>query len=100
MAAMHLQQAIDRANLAGIFWMIASMAAFALEDAFIKTATRELPIGQVLVLFGAGGAIVFASLARRSGSKLFTAQAFSRIMLIRAAFELVGRLFYVLAIAL
>lgn len=76
------------------------MAAFALEDAFIKTATKSLPVGQVLVLFGAGGAIVFASLARRSGSKLFTAQAFSRIMLVRASFELVGRLFYVLAVAL
>lgn len=97
---MHPRAAINRDNLAGILWMIASMAAFAVEDAFIKTATRHLPVGQVLILFGAGGAIVFAFLARRSGSQLFSAQAYSRIMLVRASFELVGRLFYVLAVAL
>ena len=97
---MHPRAAINRDNLAGILWMIASMAAFAVEDAFIKTATRHLPVGQVLILFGAGGAIVFAFLARRSGSQLFSAQAYSPIMLVRASFELVGRLFYVLAVAL
>jgi hypothetical protein len=32
--------------------MIAAMAAFAVEDAFTKTVTKQLPIGQVLVLFG------------------------------------------------
>jgi drug/metabolite transporter (DMT)-like permease len=97
---MHPQQALHRANLTGIFWMIASMAAFAVEDAFIKTATKQLPVGQVLVLFGAGGAILFAYLTRRSGANLLHAQAFSRIMIIRAVCELIGRLFYVLALAL
>lgn len=97
---MHTQQSLHRANLTGIFWMIAAMAAFAVEDAFIKVATQQLPIGQVLLLFGAGGAVLFAGLTRRSGSRLFIAQAFSRVMLVRAVCELVGRLFYVLAIAL
>ena len=76
------------------------MAAFAVEDAFIKTATKQLPIGQVLMLFGAGGAMLFAYLTRRSGAELFNPQAFPKIMIIRAVCELVGRLFYVLAIAL
>ncbi len=80
--------------------MIAAMAAFAVEDAFIKVATKQLPVGQVLMLFGAGGAMLFAYLTRRNGSNLLVAQAFSRVMLIRAMCELVGRLFYVLAIAL
>lgn len=80
--------------------MIASMAAFAVEDALIKTATKQLPIGQVLMLFGAGGAILFAYLTRRSGANLLSTQAFSKIMVIRAVCELIGRLFYVLAIAL
>ena len=97
---MNPQQAIHRANLTGIFWMVASMAAFAVEDAFIKAATSQLPIGQVLILFGAGGAILFAYLARRSGASLLAGQAFPKIMIIRAGCELVGRLFYVLAIAL
>lgn len=97
---MPAQQALHRANLTGIAWMVAAMAAFAVEDVFIKVATQQLPIGQVLLLFGAGGAVLFAGLTRRSGSRLFIAQAFSRVMLVRAVCELVGRLFYVLAIAL
>ena len=97
---MDQHQAHHRANLTGIFWMIASMAAFAVEDTFIKTATKQLPIGQVLILFGAGGAILFAYLTQRSGANLLTAQVFSKIMMIRAVCELIGRLFYVLAIAL
>lgn len=90
----------SRGNLVGILWMIASMAGFAIEDAFIKTVTKQLPVGQVLVLFGAGGAIVFALLARRIGASLLNAEVFTQLMLIRATFEFCGRLFYVLAIAL
>lgn len=97
---MPAHQSLHRANITGIVWMIAAMAAFAVEDAFIKVATQQLPIGQVLVLFGAGGAILFAYLTRRKGSRLLVTQAFSRVMLVRAVCELVGRLFYVLAIAL
>lgn len=100
MVRMHRQQILQRENLTGIFWMIAAMAVFAVEDVFIKTATRQLPVGQVLMLFGAGGAILFACLAWRNGASLVTAHVASRVMLIRASFELVGRLFYGLAIAL
>jgi hypothetical protein len=53
---MNTPQTLRREDLRGMVWMIAAMAAFAIEDAFIKTATRQLPVGQVLVLFGAGGA--------------------------------------------
>lgn len=87
-------------NLKGIGWMVAAMAAFALEDAFVKAATRQIPIGEVLVLFGLGGMIAFAAFPRRGGAGLFHQAAVSRPMLVRAAFELVGRLFYVLAVAL
>lgn len=80
--------------------MVASMAAFAVEDAFIKAATMQLPVGQVLILFGFGGAILFAYMTWRSGSNLLSVQAYSKVMLFRAFCELIGRLFYVLAIAL
>lgn len=76
------------------------MAAFSIEDTFIKTATKQLPVGQVLMLFGVGGAFLFAYLTRRSGSHLLARQAFSKLMLVRAMCETLGRLFYVLAIAL
>jgi drug/metabolite transporter (DMT)-like permease len=87
-------------NLRGIGWMIASMAAFAIEDAFLKTVTKQLPVGQVLMMFGAGGLCVFALLARRAGASIFQAQVLTKNMLFRAVFEFFGRLFYVLAIAL
>lgn len=87
-------------NLRGIGWMIASMAAFAIEDAFLKTVTKQLPVGQVLMMFGAAGLCVFALMARRAGASIFQAQVLTKNMLFRAVFEFFGRLFYVLAIAL
>jgi len=80
--------------------MIASMAAFAIEDAFLKTVTKQLPVGQVLMMFGAAGLCVFALMARRAGASIFQAQVLTKNMLFRAVFEFYGRLFYVLAIAL
>lgn len=90
----------SRDNLKGIGWMVAAMAAFSLEDACIKAAARQLPIGEVLMLFGLGGMLAFAAFPRGDGERLFHAAALSRPMQVRAVFEFVGRLFYVLAIAL
>jgi drug/metabolite transporter (DMT)-like permease len=89
-----------RNNLLGIVWMIASMAAFAIEDAFLKTVTKQVPVGQVLMLFGLAGLIVFAFMARRVKAPIFQAHVLTRNMLLRAVFEFFGRLFYILAIAL
>ena len=80
--------------------MIASMAAFAIEDAFLKTVTKHLPVGQVLMMFGAGGLCVFALMARRASASIFQVQVLTKNMLFRAVFEFFGRLFYILAIAL
>jgi drug/metabolite transporter (DMT)-like permease len=91
---------LQQENFRGIGWMIASMAAFAIEDAFLKTVTKQLPVGQVLMMFGAAGLCVFALMARRAGVSIFQAQVLTKNMLFRAVFEFFGRLFYVLAIAL
>ncbi len=80
--------------------MIASMAAFAIEDAFLKTVTKQVPVGQVLMIFGLAGLIVFAFLAKRVKALIFQAHVLTRNMLFRAVFEFFGRLFYILAIAL
>ncbi len=89
-----------RSNVVGAYLMVGAMAAFALEDVFVKAAARSLPVWQVLVLFGMGGAVLFALMARRQRQKLFIADVLSRPMRIRAVFEFIGRLFYTLAIAL
>lgn len=81
-------------------WMVAAMAAFAVEDACVKAVARHWPIGQVLMAFGAGGMLAFAAFPRGDGPRLLHAAALSRPMLVRAVFEFVGRLFYVLAIGL
>ena len=89
-----------KANLTGSLFMILAMALFAVEDAFIKFAARSLPVGQVLILFGLGGALVFAMLALVTRTPLFVPDVLSRPMRIRAVFEVTGRLFYTLAIAM
>lgn len=88
-----------RANLIGSFWMIAAMAIFAIEDTFIKGASSVIPIGQILIVFGMGGAMVFAVVAKLRGERLFVPDVMSRPMRIRVGFEITGRLFYGLAIA-
>ncbi len=76
------------------------MAVFAIEDAFIKAASVVLPVGQVLVIFGLGGALVFASVAFVNREPLYNPDVISRPMCIRVVFEIIGRLFYVLALSL
>lgn len=89
-----------RSNLIGSLWMVAAMAGFALEDALLKQAAVSLPIWQVLMLFGCGGALGFATLALSRGERLWHRDVLSAPMKARVFFEILGRLFYVLAIAL
>lgn len=87
-------------NQRGSLFMVASMAGFAVEDMFIKSASRAMPVGQVLVLMGFLGVLWFGALAWRTGQPAFPAALRSRTMAVRSGFELVGRLFYALALAL
>ena len=87
-------------NQRGSLLMIGSMAGFAVEDAFIKAAARVMPLGLVLVLMGLAGVIVFALMARRLGEPMLPRAFVAPAMLARSAFEVIGRLFYALAIAL
>lgn len=76
------------------------MAVFAIEDAFVKAAAVTLPVGQILIMFGLGGAFIFACVIKLNDDPLFVREVVSRSMLVRVFFEVIGRLFYVLAIAL
>ncbi len=76
------------------------MAAFAVEDALLKGAAVTLPVGQILMIFGAAGMVVFAGLARARGQALFPAVAASPAVAIRALFEVAGRVFFTLAFVL
>ena len=87
-------------NLAGSLWMTGSMAGFACEDAFVKAAVRVMPLGQVLILLGLAGMLVFALIARQRRQAAFPKALLSPGLLLRSGFEVTGRLFYALALAL
>ncbi|MFV1464278.1 MULTISPECIES: DMT family transporter [unclassified Phaeobacter] len=87
-------------TLRGSLLMVLAMAAFALEDMFIKSAARSLPVGQILILFGAGGMVIFAIMARAQGHRLWTPVFYTRALVLRSVAEVAGRLCYTLAIAL
>ncbi len=87
-------------NSRGSTYMILAMAAFAVEDMFIKAAADTLAIGPILMLFGGGGMLVFMLLAKLRQQPLYHPAVLSRALLVRSAFEIVGRLFFALAIIL
>lgn len=87
-------------NLRGALFMIAAMGGFALEDMALKSAARDIPIGQAIALFGLAGLTVYALTARCQGTPVLHPAATSRPMILRSLFEICGRLFHSLAIAL
>ncbi|PTE13691.1 DMT family transporter [Pseudogemmobacter blasticus] len=87
-------------NLRGAMLMTLSMAGFAVEDMFIKAAAHSLPVGQVMVVMGIAGILTFGLMARRMGEPAFPSGFLAPPLLIRSGFEIGGRLFYALAIAL
>ncbi len=80
--------------------MVLAMAAFAIEDMFIKAAAEVIPLGTVLALFGLGGMIVFVLLTWRKGESVLRPEVLSKPIVVRAFCEVVGRLCFALAITL
>lgn len=87
-------------NLRGALFMALAMACFTVEDSFLKAAAQTLPVGQVLISFGILGLLAFSAMAIMAGERPLAPAMLSRVMLVRSAFEIVGRLFFMLAIAL
>lgn len=87
-------------NRQGAAFMCLAMAAFAVEDALLKLAAANLPIGQVLMTFGMFGVIAFSLWAALSGEAPLSPAMLRRAMILRCLSEVIGRLFFMLAIAL
>lgn len=87
-------------NLRGAGFMVLSMAGFAVEDVFLKATAKVIPLGQAVLIVGLCGMAVFALMARHAGEAVFHPALTTRPLLIRSGFEVAGRLFYALAIAL
>ncbi len=87
-------------NLRGALLMAMAMAGFALEDMFIKLLADALPVGQILVLLGVGGAVAFGIIAHRKGQDLLSPALLTPALLLRNTAELVGTIGFVLSFVL
>lgn len=86
-------------NIKGMAWMTLAMLAFALADMFIKMTVDRLPVGEVILFFGVGGALVFGIAARMQGANLASPAFLSKPVLARNASEILGTVCFVIALS-
>lgn len=87
-------------NIRGASLMVLAMLGFALEDMFIKLLAGTIGVGQILVMLGAGGGLVFGIVVVLQGRALFSRDMLSLPILLRAVGEMIGTLFFISAIVL
>lgn len=87
-------------NVRGATLMVLAMFGFAIEDMLIKQMAAGLPVGQVVTIIGAGGAIIFGFIAKSYGDGLWSTDTLHPALLIRNLCEVFGTLGFVAAIAL
>ncbi|MCD9146692.1 DMT family transporter [Pseudophaeobacter flagellatus] len=87
-------------NLNGILLVIASMAAFTLEDMFIKRLSGDIPVGQILMMLGAGSGAVFAVAAVYKRDNLFARAAWRGPAILRTLAEAIGAMAFATALSL
>ncbi len=87
-------------NVNGILLVIASMAAFTLEDVFIKRLTSSVSPGQILIMLGLVCAVVFLVMAIATRERIFVPEAWQRLPMLRAMSEAVAAVAFVTALAL
>lgn len=86
-------------NLRGISLMIASMAGFAVVDLFVKSAARDIPVGQILAIAGGGGGAVFAIMLKARGHAIFSRDFLLWPVILRNTSEIFGSVCYVTALS-
>lgn len=87
-------------NVHGILLVVGAMAAFSLEDMFIKHMSTTVPTGQIMVMLGLACAVLFALMAVATRKRIFNTEAWQPLPLIRAACEGVGAVAFLTALSL
>jgi drug/metabolite transporter (DMT)-like permease len=87
-------------NRKGILLMLAAMAGFTIEDAFIKQLSSTISIGQILIVIGLCSTVFFALLAVTRGHRLLASNAWTRATLIRMFAEAVAAMAFVTSLSL
>jgi drug/metabolite transporter (DMT)-like permease len=80
-------------------FMIASMAMFAIEDAFIKTLTERMEVWQLLATTGVLAMVIFWGRLARRGQRLWTQALLHPMVLLRNLGEMIGAVSFVTALA-
>ena len=83
-----------------ILLMVVAMALFALEDMFIKILAGHLPLGQILVMLGIGGFLIFGGQVWAQGERLLTRDLLVPSVIVRMLGEALGTIGFATAIAL
>ena len=79
-------------TLRAILLMVLSMALLAASDAFLKLASQNAPVGQVMLMLSIGATLLFVALARLRRVSLNVADAFHRKVMLRNICEMAGAL--------
>ncbi len=87
-------------NTRGSALMVLAMLGFAIEDMCIKQMAGALPVGQILMLLGIGGALIFGIIARACGDTLWSRDLLQSSVILRNTGEVFGTLGFVTAVAL
>lgn len=87
-------------NLRGAILMVLAMAGFAIEDMFIKLAAETLPVGQILIVIGIGGALTYGVWALLRGQPPIAAHMLRGASGLRAVLESMAALCFVTSLAL
>ncbi len=87
-------------NVNGILLLVGSMAAFAIEDMFIKHLSATVPTGQILFALGVVCGLAFALLSVATRKRIFDPAAWTLLPLARAATEGLGAVLFVSALSL
>ncbi|MHC9237643.1 DMT family transporter [Pseudooceanicola sp. 502str34] len=87
-------------NLRGILYVVLAMLIFTIEDGFNKALSETLPAGQIVLLLGIGGTLIFlvASLVGRQPFR--RAEVLHPVTLVRSASEGVATMAFVVSLAL
>lgn len=87
-------------NGRAILFMVLAMALFAVEDMFIKLLAGAIPLGQILVLLGVGGTLIFGTIALAQGDRLVSRDLLAPSVMVRMLGEALGTIGFATAIAL
>ncbi|MBV7409491.1 DMT family transporter [Maritimibacter sp. DP1N21-5] len=85
-------------NLRGALLMTLAMALFASEDVLVKTVTARVPLGQVMIMLGAVGAVAFGLMAWRRGYSPFASSFFHPVIIVRNLGEVFGTTCFVVGL--